>query len=82
MIYLKYFHLASLEAEAAIFKHPKAKMSTSGGFYPYHIFPEKKLYELTFESPITILYGDNGSGKSTLLNIIAEKNSPCSQFTL
>lgn len=81
MIYLRYFHLASLEDEATIYKHPKAKMSTSGGFYPYHIFPEKKLYELTFESPITILYGDNGSGKSTLLNIIAEKihlvrNSP------
>ena len=42
------------------------------GVYPYKIFPEKELREITF-APITIFYGSNGSGKSTLLNILAEK---------
>ena len=42
------------------------------GVYPYKIFPQKGLQEITF-SPITIFYGGNGSGKTTLLNIIAEK---------
>lgn len=46
MIYLRYFHLASLEDEATIYKHSKARMSTSGGFYPYHIFPEKNYMNL------------------------------------
>lgn len=42
------------------------------GVYPYKIFPEKELREITV-APITIFYGSNGSGKSTLLNILAEK---------
>ena len=42
------------------------------GVYPYKIFPEKELRDITF-APITIFYGSNGSGKSTLLNILAEK---------
>lgn len=42
------------------------------GVYPYKIFPEKELREITF-APITVLYGSNGSGKSTLLNVLAEK---------
>ena len=40
-------------------------------FYPFDIFPEKDLEELSFE-PITIFYGSNGSGKTTLINVIAE----------
>ncbi len=44
------------------------------GVYPYKIFPEKELQEISF-APITIFYGSNGSGKSTLLNILAEKAS-------
>lgn len=40
--------------------------------YPYKIFPQKGLREISF-APITIFYGGNGSGKTTLLNIIAEK---------
>lgn len=56
MIYLKKFELLDDE-------------EWSG--YPYHIFLEKRLYDVEFD-PITIFYGDNGSGKSTLLNIITE----------
>ncbi len=51
--------------------------------YPFRLFPEKGLRQLSF-APITCLYGGNGSGKSTLLNIIAEKLSlartaPCNR---
>lgn len=42
------------------------------GIYPYKIFPQKGLREISF-APITIFYGGNGSGKTTLLNIVAEK---------
>ena len=42
------------------------------GVYPFKIFPQKGLQELSF-APVTILYGGNGSGKTTLLNILAEK---------
>jgi len=75
MIYLSNFYLASADSEAKIFENSKARMSTSGSFYPYCIFPEKGLNKLSFTSPITILYGGNGSGKTTLLNIISEKLS-------
>lgn len=40
--------------------------------YPFHIFPEKELEEISFRE-VTILCGGNGSGKTTLLNIIADK---------
>ena len=40
--------------------------------YPFRIFPQKRLENLSFE-PITLFYGGNGSGKSTLLNVIAQK---------
>ena len=42
------------------------------GVYPFKIFSQKGLQELSF-APVTILYGGNGSGKTTLLNILAEK---------
>ena len=42
------------------------------GVYPFKIFPQKGLQELSF-APVTVLYGGNGSGKTTLLNILAEK---------
>ena len=56
MLYLKKFELLDKE-------------DYSG--YPYHIFLQKELYNIEFDT-ITILYGNNGSGKSTLLNIITE----------
>lgn len=40
-------------------------------YYPFDIFPQKGLKNITFEQ-ITIFYGGNGSGKSTLLNVIAD----------
>ena len=48
------------------------RRSCYNGIYPYKIFPQKGLREISF-APITIFYGGNGSGKTTLLNIIAEK---------
>ena len=56
MIYLKEFELPEKE-------------DYSG--YPFHLFLEKKFYDIKFDT-ITIFYGDNGSGKSTLLNVITE----------
>ena len=56
MLYLKKFQLLDNE-------------DWSG--YPFHIFLEKELFNIEFDT-ITIFYGDNGSGKSTLLNIITE----------
>lgn len=56
MIYLKKFELLDNEDYSE---------------YPFHIFLEKKFFNIEFD-PITIFYGDNGSGKSTLLNIITE----------
>ena len=41
-------------------------------FYPFKIYPDKKLSEIQFDG-ITMFYGGNGSGKSTLLNILAAK---------
>jgi len=58
-IYLKDFKVASMEQEADMYRNPKMKMSTSGGWYPFNIFPEKKIYRFSFDAPITILYGSN-----------------------
>ena len=41
-------------------------------FYPFKIFPDKKLFEIDFDG-ITMFYGGNGSGKSTLINVLASK---------
>lgn len=72
MQYLDRFTLPTADAEWQFFIQQKSKAYTD--YYPFQLFPDKHLTELTFE-PITILYGDNGSGKSSLLNIIAEKLS-------
>lgn len=70
MIYLKKFNLLSDDQEWAFFQYKTQGCYDS--YYPYQLFPQKRLQELTF-SDITILCGGNGSGKSTLLNIIGEK---------
>ena len=41
-------------------------------FYPFKIFPDKGLSEVSFHD-VTIFYGGNGSGKSTLINVTARK---------
>lgn len=77
MIFLKTFNFASDADETwFIYENPESympKMTCFTSFYPFKILPEKGLESLTFNAPITILYGDNGSGKTTVLNIIAEK---------
>lgn len=73
MVYLRNFNLPSFQDEENITSHWKTNLTTGTGLYPFNIFSSKEFYSLSFESPITIIYGDNGSGKSTLLNIIAEK---------
>ncbi|MFD1429318.1 AAA family ATPase [Lacticaseibacillus mingshuiensis] len=70
MQYLESFRLPDEDAEWQFFVSQKSRAFSD--YYPFQIFPDKQLTDLSFE-PVTILYGDNGSGKSTLLNIIAEK---------
>ena len=76
MTYLESFRLASADEEVSfILSYPaqfEMQCYDNNNAYPFKIFPQKRLEELTF-SPITLFYGGNGSGKSTLLNVIAEK---------
>ena len=69
MVYLEEFELPSYAFECRFFGGQKRTCYDT--FYPFDIFPEKDLEELSFE-PITIFYGSNGSGKTTLINVIAE----------
>ncbi len=76
LTYLDRFDLATDGDEVDyILSWDKKMMMTcydANNVYPFKIFPQKGLSEISF-SPITIFYGGNGSGKSTLLNVIAEK---------
>lgn len=69
MLYLREFHFASASAEAYYLSERHDPWDTN--YYPFNLFPPKKLGTLEFE-PLTILYGGNGSGKSTALNVMAE----------
>ena len=74
-LYLDSFLLPSVRwEEDYLHTNVKMKMTCYGHPYPFKLFPEKDLGELTF-APITIFYGGNGSGKTTLLNVIAERLS-------
>ncbi|MBE6692766.1 MAG: ATP-binding cassette domain-containing protein [Ruminococcaceae bacterium] len=70
MIYLKKLYLPSEHAEIEVIKNEQRTCFHT--FYPFKIFPEKKLSSIEFDG-ITMLYGGNGSGKSTLLNVLASK---------
>lgn len=70
MIYLTAFYLLSEDQEWEFFR--RGTRTCYDSFYPYQLFPQKQLREITF-SDITIFCGGNGSGKSTILNIIGEK---------
>lgn len=76
MVYLEYFRIAGRKQEDGfILNYPyqlEMQCFSSANVYPFKLFPQKELHELTFE-PITVFYGGNGSGKSTLLNIISAK---------
>ena len=50
----------------------KGEMTCYGSRYPFGLFPERGLDELSF-SPVTVFAGGNGSGKSTLLNVLAQR---------
>ena len=70
MIYIEEFHLLSDDQEWNFFR--KRSKGCYDSFYPYQLFPQKQLREISF-SDITVFCGSNGSGKSTILNIIGEK---------
>ena len=70
MVYLSRFILPSDIAEIKVIKNEKRTCFNT--FYPFKIFPLKKLRTLEFET-VTMLYGGNGSGKSTLLNVMSAK---------
>lgn len=70
MVYLTEFNLLSENQEWEFFR--RGTRACYDSFYPYQLFPQKQLREITF-SDITIFCGGNGSGKSTILNIIGEK---------
>ena len=70
MIYVRKLNLPSEHAEIKAIELEKRTCFHT--FYPFKIFPEKKLSEVQFEG-ITMFYGGNGSGKSTVLNILAAK---------
>ena len=75
MIYLESFRTVPAgEEERFLLSFPyqlEMQCYDHNNVYPFKLFPEKGLEELTF-APVTLLYGGNGSGKSTLLNLIAE----------
>ena len=70
MVYLNRFVLPSDTAEIKVIENEKRTCFNT--FYPFKIFPLKKLRTLEFET-VTMLYGGNGSGKSTLLNVMSAK---------
>ncbi|MBO5914194.1 MAG: AAA family ATPase [Clostridia bacterium] len=70
MVYLNRFILPSDTAETKVIENEKRTCFNT--FYPFKIFPLKKLRTLEFET-VTMLYGGNGSGKSTLLNVMSAK---------
>ena len=70
MVYLNRFILPSDTAEIKVIENEKRTCFNT--FYPFKIFPLKKLRTLEFET-VTMLYGGNGSGKSTLLNVMSAK---------
>lgn len=76
MVYLESFRIAGQKQEDGfILSYPyqlEMQCFSSTNVYPFKLFPQKGLRELSFE-PVTIFYGGNGSGKSTLLNIISSK---------
>lgn len=66
MIYVKKLRLPSAVQEIKVIEGEKRTCFNT--FYPFKIFPEKRLREVEFDR-VTLLYGGNGSGKSTLLNV-------------
>lgn len=70
MIYARKLILPSAVAEINFIKEEKRTCFNT--FYPFKIFPDKGLHEVSLDA-VTMFYGGNGSGKSTLLNVMARK---------
>lgn len=70
MVYLKRIFLPSERAENRVILGEQRTCFNT--FYPFKIFPEKRLGEIEFDG-ITMFYGGNGSGKSTLINVLSSK---------
>lgn len=70
MVYVSRLILPGERAEINVIK--KEQRTCFNTFYPFNIFPDKKLSELDFDG-VTMFYGGNGSGKSTLINVLARK---------
>ena len=70
MVYVKQLILPDENSEYSVLL--SEKRTCFGTFYPFKVFPQKKLGSVDF-APITVFYGGNGSGKTTLLNVMAEK---------
>ena len=71
MIYLNSIKFPDVEKETDFIW--SIRRTCYDSFYPFKILSERDLEKISFDEPITILYGGNGSGKSTALNVIAEK---------
>ena len=71
MIYLNAIKFPDVEKETDFIW--SIRRTCYDSFYPFRILSERGLEKISFDEPITILYGGNGSGKSTALNVIAEK---------
>ena len=70
MVYVRKIILPSDRAETGVISNERRTCFNT--FYPFNIFPNKGLSEVSFHD-VTIFYGGNGSGKSTLINVTARK---------
>ena len=70
MIYLKKLVLPSAKDEIYFIREEKRTCFNT--FYPFKIFPDKGMREVSLDT-VTMFYGGTGSGKSTLLNVMAHK---------
>jgi len=71
MIYINSINFPNVDMETDFIW--SVKHTCYDTFYPFKVLSHKNLEKISFDEPITILYGGNGSGKSTALNVIAEK---------
>ena len=72
MLYLRQVTLPGGSQESNFFwTNQELKRTCYQNFYPFQIFPDKKLKTLTFES-VAVVWGGTGSGKTTLLNLLAD----------
>lgn len=72
MIFLSDFIFPDSAAESGFLDNDanqKVKMTCYDTYYPFAVLPLLGLQKLSFDEPITLLYGNNGSGKTTIFMI-------------